>query len=300
MVSKKRSIKYQRRKSLIAGYLFLLPSVTVFLFFAIWPLLYTVYLSMMKINILTQTSRFVGLKNFENLFQDPAFIRSLTITVVYTLTTVLASLILGFLFAVLLNQKIRGIRVLRSLFFAPLMTSMVAISVVWMWIYHPDYGVMNHLLGVFGIRPLQWLSSSKTSLLSLIIMGIWKDCSMCTVLYLGAIQNISTDILEAAEMDRTSGFRTLWKIKFPLVAPTTFLILIMQVIQEFQMFTQVNVMTHGGPAGSTQTLVPLMYEKAFTYLDYGNSSAMAVILFLVVLALTIMQNKFSDAKVFYQ
>lgn len=297
---KKNTIQYDRRTNTRIALIFLLPSTILFLLFSVWPLVYSLILSSQAGNIFTGGTKFVGIDNYLKLLSDQDFLNALKNTFIYTLGNVLPSLLIGYIIAVLLDVSFRGVNLYRSVVFAPLVTSMVAISAVWMWIYHPDYGVLNGILNSLGLGSQQWLTSSNTALFSLIIMGIWKNLSFCTVLFVGALQNVPADVLEAALIDGASDLKITFQIKFPLVSPTAILIAVMLTIQSFQTFTEVNVMTDGGPAKATELIVPLLYDQAFTYSNYGYSSAIAVVLFSLVLLLTLIQIRVSNRKVFYQ
>jgi ABC-type sugar transport system permease subunit len=180
------------------------------------------------------------------------------------------------------------------------MTSTVAISVVWLWIYHPDYGLMNAVLGSLGASPVRWLSDPDTALVALAIMSVWKNIGFCVVLYLAGLQSISPNVVEAARMDGAGSARILRSVTVPLLAPTSFLLLILLTIDQFQTFAQVDVMTQGGPAGATKLIVPLIWEHAFELFEMGYASAIAVVLFLIVMGLTLVQMAVVGRKVSYQ
>lgn len=180
----------------------------------------------------------------------------------------------------------------RTVFFSPTVTSMVAMSAVWLFIYHPQYGSLNSILGIFNIPPVRWLNTMDTALPSLVIMNIWKRMGFCTVVYLGALLSVSNEAIEAARIDGVNRWQMLWYIKLPLISPTTFMLVILMTIESFQVFTQINVMTAGGPNGSTTNLVTYMYMQAFDQFRVGYGSAVAVILLLIILLIYFIQMSF--------
>ena len=177
----------------------------------------------------------------------------------------------------------------RTLLFTPRVSSMVAISVVWLFIYNPQYGLLNSVFGLFGIAPIRWLNDPALALPSLSIITIWRMLGYSTVVFLGGIQNISEDVLEASTIDGANPLQTIWHITIPLVSPTTFMLLILNTIEVLKMFTTINVMTDGGPAKATQNLVVMLYEYAFRRYQLGYASTIAVVLFVLILAVNLLQ-----------
>ncbi|WP_146071714.1 carbohydrate ABC transporter permease [Cryobacterium sp. Y50] len=296
----RRPQRRRNRRHDFTGYAFVLPALAILVAFSVFPILYSFVLSVFSWDMLTSGPRFVGLDNYSDLLTSGELYRSLSLTAVYTIITVGPSMALGLIFAVLLDQNINAISVYRSFFFAPLMTSTVAISVVWLWIYHPDYGLMNEALGFLGASPVKWLNDPNTALLALAIMSVWKNIGFCVVLYLAGLQSIAPNVVEAATMDGAGFWRVVRSIKVPLLGPTSFLLIILLTIDQFQTFAQVDVMTQGGPAGATTLIVPLLWEHAFELFQMGYASAIAVVLFVIVMLLTLVQMFIVGRRVNYQ
>ncbi|NOU92746.1 ABC transporter permease subunit [Paenibacillus sp. LMG 31456] len=284
-----------------AGYVLLLPALLILFIFVVIPIFYSAGLSLLSWDMMRPAPTFIGLDNYVNLFQNDSFYNTLFRTLLYAVMTVPASMILALGFALLLDKGLRWVlTVYRSLFFAPIVTSTVAISVVWMFIYHPDYGLANELMKWLGFEPLRWLNDSDTALISLAIMAIWKHIGFCVIIYLAGLQGIPSDVEEAAKVDGAGLVRILFSIKLPLLTPTIFFLLIYLTIEQLQTFTQIDVMTKGGPAGSTELIVMHLWNYAFERFQMGYASAIAMVLLGIILLLTWIQMRFVGSKVHYQ
>ena len=220
-------------------------------------------------------------------------------TFYYTAGTVPAGVALAFALAVLLNERLRGLRVYRTLYFLPHVTSLVAVAIVWQWLYNPEFGVINYILSILGIDGPPWLSSVKWAMPAVILVSVWRSLGYNMVLYLAALQNIPDVYYEAAEIDGANWVRKLWHITLPLVSPTTLFVIVMAVIGSFQAFDLIYVMTRGGPARSTSVIVQYLYENGFVYFKMGYASAQAYVLFALVLIVTLIQLKWSQRWVVY-
>lgn len=276
----------------IVGYFFILPAFALLALFKLWPILRNLGLSFTSWDMMTADPRFIGLDNYRELFYDEDFWNSLIVTLEYSVGFILVSLVVGFLLAVAMTEKCRMNVFYRTVFFSPTVTSMVAMSAVWLFIYHPQYGSLNTLLAGLGLDPVRWLNDTDTALLSLVIMNIWKRMGFCTVVYLGALLAVPRETVEAARIDGAGSWQVLRYIRLPLVSPTTFMLVVLMTIESFQVFTQINVMTSGGPAGSTTNLVTYMYLQAFDQFRVGYGSALAVVLLVVVLLIYGVQTCF--------
>ncbi|MCI5956685.1 MAG: sugar ABC transporter permease, partial [Clostridiales bacterium] len=210
-------------------------------------------------------------------------------TVQYAIIVLPVTLILGFLLALMLKRSSKLNVVFRTMLFTPRVSSMVAISVVWLFIFNPQYGLLNSVLGLFGVPPVRWLNETSSALPSIALITIWRMLGYSTVVYLGGIQNISEDVLEASTIDGANALQTVWHITVPLTSPTTFMLLILNSIEVLKMFTTINVMTDGGPAKATQNLVVMLYEYAFRRYQVGYASAIALVLFLLILIINLVQ-----------
>jgi multiple sugar transport system permease protein len=264
----------------------LLPNIVGFLMFMLIPVVATFVLSFTKYDMLT-TPKFVGLKNYIDMVKDPIIHQVTLNTIIYTVLTVPVGMCLSLILAVMLDQKIAFRRFYRAVFFLPAITSMVVVAIVWQWIYNPEYGLLNYFLSLFGIQGPKWLIDSRTSLLSLAIVGIWKNAGYNMIIFLSGLQGISTSYYEAAELDGANKLQQFRYVTLPMLKPTTFFIFIMSVINSFQVFDQVMLMTEGGPGRSSSVLVHYLYQNAFQYFKLGYACAIAYLLFFIIMGITI-------------
>lgn len=288
----------KERKSLISGLLFLSPTMIHLVIFVVTPLIFALYLSFHKWNILAPEKPFVGLENFKELLTDWQFWNALKNTAIYSLH-VPVGMMISLAIAVLLNQKIRGGNFLRTLYFLPSVSSFVAIALVWTWIYDPQFGLANYILSFFGIKNLGWLTDPSMALISIMIMSIWMGIGFQMVIFLAGLQGIPSYLYEAAKMDGASSWVQFRDITFPLLAPTTFFVLVTSMIGSFQVFSSIYVMTRGGPMRSTDVVVYHIYQNAWEYLNIGYASAMSWVLFIIIVSVTALQFKFMSRGVEY-
>lgn len=281
----------------IAGYLFILPSTILLLAFIIYPLISSIYNSFTSWNLITD-ARFVGLRNYTELVKDGEFWKSLGNTLLYAVIIIPFSLIFGFVLAFLIQKPGRMNVIYRAMYFIPRVTSMVAMSSVWLFLYNPQYGFFNTVLSRLGLPTVRWLNEPSSALISVAIIIIWRTIGYATVLFLSGLQNISSSVLEAAELDGVKGLKRIRYIDLPLVSPTSFMLLILITIDSLKLFTTIDVMTQGGPANSTQNLVVMLYRYAFQKYQIGYASAVSVILFILILAINMLQMKL-EKKVVY-
>ena len=295
-------------KEALAGYGFLLPNFIGFLVFTSIPVLVSLALSFMKVDLISDPKVFkvVGLDNFRQLFGDPYFWKYCWNTVVLMLAipfSIAGSLIL----ALALNQKIKGVVFFRTIYFLPTICSGVAIYVLWRLIYNSDFGVLNTLIAKFGallhlpLKGPNWLTDEAWAKPALIIMGIWQAVGGYNmILYLAALQGVPRDLYEAAEIDGASGWQKFWAVTWPQISPTTFFIATMSIIGGFQAgFDPAYIMTGGGPNGSTTTIIYYIYNNAFQWQQMGYAAAISWFLFLVILIITIAKWKVFGKLVHY-
>lgn len=293
-----------RLEEAIAAYLFLLPNIAGFIVFTAGPVLASLVISLFSWNLLNPPV-WLGLGNYTSLFSDTDFLNSLKHTLQYTVGSVPLGMLLSLLLAVALNQKIRGIGIYRTIYFVPVVSSLVAVSLMWRWMYNPTAGILNHLLNqVFdflhlSINPPDWLQSTTWAMPAIIIMSVWKGLGYNMVIYLAGLQGIPTSLYEAAEIDGASAISKFFKITLPLLTPTTFFVLIISLINSFQVFEQTYIMTRGGPARATVTTVYYIYQNGFQWYKMGYASAVAWVLFAIIMVLTLLQWRYQDKWVFY-
>jgi len=300
--------------------IFLFPALVLLIIFRFVPLVNLIRYSLFAWNI-TGPVKFVGFKNFINIFKDPFFWNAFLNTLWYVVFTVPLSVAISLIVAVLLNQ-IKFLRnFFRTIYFLPVITSLVAISVVWKWFYDPTRGLLNYLLSFLGLKLLwleeprgifeilfgkdlpQILEGPSLALFSLSIMSVWKNLGYNVLIFLAGLQNISKVYYEAAKIDGANSFKIFLKITLPLLSPTTFYVLIMTTIASFQVFAPVWIMTGpppGGPLGKTSVLVYYLYQKGFEEYQVGYGSAIAFVVFVILLILTILQKKILEKRVYYE
>lgn len=274
--------------------LFLLPALVGFLIFLIIPMVTSALLSFTNYSG-GYTLKVTGLKNYIQAFKSSIFLNSLKVTFIFVIGAVFFQLFLGLLYAILLDEGVRGRRFFRSLFFMPVVLSSVAISLAFMLLLHPSKGPVNGLLEAIGLTPMGWLSSKKTALPTIMMVFVWQNFGYYMVIFISGLQSISPSLYEAADMDGAGRWRKFISITFPMLTPVTFFSLIMAVIKSFQVYEQVYIMTGGqdggGPARSTSVLVFEIYKSGFTHFQFGYASAQAFILMMIVLTITIIQYR---------
>jgi multiple sugar transport system permease protein len=290
----------QARKSWSA-YLFLSPWVIIFLIFTLYSVSFSFYLSFHKWNVLEPDKPFVGLDNYIRLFQDEKFYQALWNTVLFTGFGVPLGMISGLLVALLLNTRVRGQGLFRTLYYIPVITPLVVAAVIWKWIYQGDYGLLNYYLLKFGLirEKLLWLADPDLAMPALILMGVWSGTGGVMVLYLAGLQSIPEELYDAAKVDGASGLQRLLFITVPLLAPTTFFILITSIIGSFQSFAHIYIMTGGGPLRRTTVIGYYLYEKGFRQFEMGYASAMAYVLFALIFVFTLFQLRYTKGDVEY-
>jgi multiple sugar transport system permease protein len=284
----RRLFTYRTRQQ-IWGLLFALPAVTLFAVFAIYPILQTFYISFFDYD-LVRTPEFVGLANYETIFNSPIFISSIRFTFVYAFGTYIPTLILALILALTLNSRLPFRGFWRMMNFIPVVISWVVVSVVWKLMFHRN-GLFNAGLDSLGIMTPDWLLSTTYAPFAIIIPSIWKELGFYMVIFLAGLQNIPGVYYEASKIDGASTIQSFRFITIPLLRPTIALAIVISLIEGLKVFIPPFVMTQGGPAGSTRVMALIIYQTAFANGRFGRASAMAVILFLIILSITLIQNR---------
>jgi multiple sugar transport system permease protein len=288
-----------RQREAILFYLCISPWLVGFVLFYLGPILASFYYSLTEWDLLTPP-QFIGIENYVRLFtRDALALKSFKVTLVYTLVYVPVDLIFGLSLALLLNQKLRGIGIFRTAYYLPSVLSGVAYVVMWMWMFNPQHGLINTLLSYIGIQGPRWLLDPKWALSALIMMSLW-GVGRTMIIFLAGLQDIPAVLYEVAEIDGATRWNKFWKVTLPLLTPSLLFNLIFGIILTFQTFTNAFVATNGGPLDSTLFYVLYLYRKAFEYLQMGYASAMAWVLFLIVLACTLVIFLTSGKWVFYR
>ena len=276
------------------GYLFLAPALLVLGLFFFLPILASLVLSVTDFDIYALAdagnTRFVGGENYRRLLSEPLFWQALVNTLYFVGVGGPLTVVISLAAALLVSSKLTRFRGLwRTIYFAPVVTTLVAVAVVWRYLYHTRYGALNHALGWLGIEPIDWLGDSRWAMFAIILLAVWKNFGYNMVIFVAGLQSIPEEMYEAARIDGAGAWHTFWSIKLPLLAPTFFFVGVTTMIGYFQLFAEPYVMTQGGPLNSTYSVVMFMYEEGFRWWRIGFASAIAFVLFVIILAATMVQ-----------
>ena len=279
--------------------IFLLPSLTGLILFTAIPILASLGLTTFEWDLLT-APQFVGLGNFQRLLKDDNFWRALLNTIYFIVTYIPLVMIFAMAVAVVLNQKLKGIVFFRAAFFIPVVSAWVAVALMWRWIFNPQFGIFNYLLSLIGITGPAWLFDPQWAMPAIVIASVWKDIGFVMIMLLAGLQGIPEVYYEAASIDGSNRWQQFRNITVPLLSPTIFFALIISLINSFQVFDQVWIMTEGGPAGATTVLVEQVVKNAFSYSRMGYASAISWVLFLLVFGATAIQTRMQNRWVHYE
>lgn len=281
-------------------YLLILPTAAFVAMFTAWPVLLSIYQSFFRqrTNIARfREPTFIGLGNYIDLFTDPYFIKVIGNTLYYVIGTVPISILLGLLFALLVNRKVRGIGFFRLAFFHPMVLPMVSAATIWMFFFTPNYGLFNTALNFLGYSgPENWAGNPNLALLSVIIVAIWKNSGYYMIFYLAGLQNLPESVFEAAALDGANGWQVLWQITFPLLRRTTLFISTVAFIDAFRTIDHIFVLTSGGPSRASTVLLFELWLQRFEYQNIGASAAITVIFVLILLAFAVTNFITSERK----
>lgn len=279
--------------------LFVAPNLILFGIFTYWPLVYSGYLSLTRWDMISPKKTFIGLDNYSYLLSDESFQKVLKNTFVFGAGAVGGSLFLGLLIALLLNQPLRLRDGARAVVFAPTLLSGAAISIVWIYIFDPRYGLMRQALNPFGIPSPTWLRDPFWAMVAVIIVYIWKNVGFAAVIFLAGLQTIPKDLYEAAKVDGAGAFNRFRNVTLPMLSPISFFLLVTSILSTFQAFDIIQVMTAGGPVDATNTLIYYTYEQGFVAFNAGRAAAASMILFVIMLTVTLVQLRYAERKVHY-
>ncbi|MDU5144206.1 MAG: sugar ABC transporter permease [Paenibacillus dendritiformis] len=288
----------ESKRDNIHFYLFISPWLIGFVVFALYPILASLYYSFTDYDIIS-SPHFIGLDNYKELFEDELFYKSIVVTLKYTLISVPLGLFLSLIFAMLINMKIPARGFFRTAMYFPSMVSGVSMSLLWFWIFNPEVGVFNYILSWFGMKGPAWFLDEQYAIWALIIMTFW-GVGAGMIIFLAGLQGVPSSLLEAAKLDGAGRWKTFWNVTFPMISPVFLFQLIMSVIESFQVFTQAYVMTQGGPNYSTRFYVYNIYVSAFKDFRLGYASAMAWLLLIAILIITVIIMKSSNRFVYYE
>lgn len=277
-----------KRKENLLGYAFVGPALLIFLGLVLFPFALSIFLSITEWNFFSgwDNIKIVGLKNFQKLFQDSAFLQAIKNTVIYSVAIVPTSVILALILAYLLNDKVFLKKTMRLCFFIPYISSSVALAAVFKVMFRENGAINNILTGVFGLEPIRWFTDSAWTKVPIIIFVIWVQIGFELIIYMAALQNVPKTLYEASDIDGITPWKKFWKITFPLISPTTFYLIVVQFITVFKIFNAVDVMTFGNIGNSNTSMVCEIYENAFSFYKFGYASAEAMVLLVIILIVT--------------
>ena len=271
----------------VSGWIFVLPAILGIFIFIIIPIFFSFGLSFSKWNLLGNIE-FVGLSNYKTLFNEPLFSKILLNTIVYSVSVSILGVIIPLILASIINSKIRGSEFFKSAYFLPFITPMVVVGIVWAWIFDPNIGFVSQIMNLH----INWLYDSDYAMPALIIVSVWKLIGYNMIIFLSGLSSVSNSLFESAKIDGANSVQTLRFITIPMLSPTIFFVVIITAISSFQVFDLIYLMTEGGPFDSTNVLVYAIYKNAFEYFNVGKASAIAYVLFAIILVLTLIQWHF--------
>jgi multiple sugar transport system permease protein len=299
MVGSWRRMNPLARREAVQGYISLTPFLIGFVAFTAIPIAASVVLSFTQWTVV-KPPVWIGFNNYTRMFtDDPLFWQALRATFGYVILSVPLKMVFGVALALLLNLKVPGMNFFRTVFYIPAVISGVAVSLMWIWLLQPDTGVVNSLLGAVGIEGPKWFWDADWALPSIALMSIWR-VGGAAIIYLAGLQNIPVHLYEAAQIDGANAWSRFWKITLPLLTPTIFFQLVIEMIDSFKIFTEAFVITQGGPLKATFFYLLYFYQEAFTNFNMGYASALALVLTVVILAVTVFINRTSKRWVYYE
>lgn len=294
--------KRQNRSVLhaIKPYLCIAPAVVILAVFWVYPIFNMGYLSLFKWDLISPTMKFVGLQNFQKLFADPQFWQTLANTLIYTVFVVGLGVGGGLLIALFLKKRTKTNGFLQAVIFSPYVVSLASIALLWMWIMNRDFGLLNGVLGFFGISAVDWLGDTHVALASLILISVWKSIGYDALILVSALQGIPQHLYEAARLDRAGAWATFRTITFPMISPTMFFLVIVDVIASLKVFETIQIMTQGGPQNATNTLVFSLYQYGFAFNKVGYAAAIGMVLLVLIAVFSIVYFKVLSKRVHYK
>lgn len=291
----------QEHHELVWGWLFVLPTMIGLIILNFVPIIQTIWQSFCKTGAFGKGNIFIGLENYKNMIADGQVWQSLLNTIIYTVIEVPVSIAIALVLAVLLNRKMKGRSIYRTIFFLPMVAAPAAVAMVWRWLYNSDFGLLNHMLNAVGIPSVNWISDPKIALVSVAIVGIWSVIGYNMVLFLAGLQEIPGDYYEAASIDGATGIKQFFHITLPLISPTLFFVSVTRVIAALQVFDVIFMMIDStNPAlPKTQSMIGLFYKYSFEQNNKGLGSAIVVLLLVIIMIITVIQNKAEKKWVIY-
>lgn len=292
----KKRLQFKKMGSLC---LFIIPAMIPLIVFWIYPILKSVYISFTDWDYMSPEYNFVLFENFTMLFRDARFYDALKNTLVFSVGTLVPTIVIGLMLALLLQKAFKGSGLIKFILFSPWITPTVAVSIVWTWIYEPDSGIANVILGWIGLPGLQWIKSSQTAMLAVIIVTVWKSLGYAMIFYLSALEKVPKELYEASGLDGAKPWQRFRDVTIPCISPTSFFLIIITMVNSLQAYDQIQILTQGGPSGSTRTLLYMYYQLGFEEFNMGQATAVAIVLILITVLLSVIQFKGSKKWVHY-
>lgn len=292
----KKTIQTKKVGSIL---IFVLPALIPLFVFWIYPIFRSIWISFTDWDFMTPTYNIVYLDNYISLFKDSRFYNALWNTLIFTAGTLVPTIVIGLGLAVLLQKPFIGSGIVKFILFSPWITPTVAISIVWTWIFQPNDGLANMVLSFFGLPALKWISSSQTAMLSVIIVTVWKSMGYAMIFYLSALEKVPEELYEASALDGAGKWGQFFAITIPSISPTTFFLMIITMVNSLQAYDQIQILTQGGPSGSTRTLLYMYYQLGFQEFNMGQATAVAVVMIIITVMLSLVQFYASKKWVHY-
>jgi ABC-type sugar transport system permease subunit len=289
-MNKPEKIKYSKLNNDTIGYWMIAPFYIFLLIFIVLPIIFNIFFSLTNYNL--RVCEYVGLKNYLRLFSDETFLISMKNTFVYTFFTLIFNMGLGLAAALAINKKLKGLKFFQTSFYLPYVTSMVGVSMIWLWMYDPSYGIFNQILKLFGIQIQQWLYDAHLALGCIILMSVWKSLGYFMVIYLAGLQSIPAYLYEAATIDGANAWEQFRFITLPMLQPITFFLFVTGIVNCFKVFEQVQILTNGGPMNATTTIVHQIYNRGFIEFQMGYAATLAIVLLLIICAITLVNFRY--------
>ncbi|MGB6128321.1 MAG: sugar ABC transporter permease [Psychrilyobacter sp.] len=289
----------EKIKKKIKIVLYLLPAIIPLLIFWVLPMLASLCISFTDWDYMSPDYNIVGFENYADLLKNAEFYKAFFNTFYFSAGVVVPTIFLGLMVALLLKEKLCGSGFYKAFIFSPWITPTVAVSIVWSWFFEPENGLVNHLFELLRLQPLEWAHSSKWAMLVVIIVTVWKGLGWTMIFYLRALERVPKTLYEAAKVDGASSFRQFWNVTLPLISPTTFFLIVVNMINSIQAYDQIQILTQGGPAGSTRTLLYLYYQRAFENFDIGGATAISIIILMITMLLSIINLIMAKKWVYY-
>ena len=295
----KNPLTRRAKRDALTFAIFTFPNFLLLAVFVFWPIFYSFYLSFFRWDMISPTKRFIGFENYRVMFSDPVFWLVTKNTLILSVCVVVLKLFIALSLALVMNRDLKGRSFYQAIIFSPTFTTSVAVAMVWRWILEPDYGLLRVFLRPFGLRPINWIESTTHSLPAVIIVLIWVGIGYDMVIFLAGLKNIPTELYDAGLVDGVTPLQEFFYITFPLLSPTTFFLTITGFISALKAFDIITILTGGGPLNTSNVLVHFLYENAFRWFKTGYASTLALLLFVVIMAITLVQNRLSKRWVHY-